>query len=161
MVGVIGFMYYWGLTLSSITMIYIIMCVGFCIDFSTHVCHAFVQSQGTDRKTRTAHSIDVAGGAVFNGAMSTIIGISTLSLSSSQIFISFFKVMFLVMIFGLIHALILLPIMLAWVGPQYSRPVQNVTEEEAELSIVWEKQSKSVIANTCSNCEDEICEHRV
>jgi hypothetical protein len=72
----------------------------FCIDFSTHVCHAFVQAKGTDRKTRTAHSIDVAGGAVFNGAMSTIIGISTLSLSSSQIFISFFKVMFLVMIFG-------------------------------------------------------------
>lgn len=67
--------------------------------------------------------------------------------------------MFLVMIFGLIHALILLPIMLASVGPQYSRPVQNVTEEEAELSTVWEKQSKSVIAN--SNYEDEICEHRV
>jgi hypothetical protein len=38
----------------------------------------------------------VAGGAVFNGAISTIIGISTLSLSLSQIFISFFKVMFLV-----------------------------------------------------------------
>ena len=159
MVGVIGFMYYWGLTLSSIAMTCIIMCVGFCIDFSAHVCHAFVQAKGTDRKTRTAHSIDVAGGAVFNGAMSTIIGISTLSLSLSQIFISFFKVMFLVMIFGLIHALILLPIMLAWVGPQYSRPVQNVTEEEAELSTVWEKQSKSVIEN--SNYEDEICEHRV
>ena len=67
--------------------------------------------------------------------------------------------MFLVMIFGLIHALILLPIMLAWVGPLHSRPVQNVTEEEAELSTIWEKQSRSVIAN--SNYEDEICEHRV
>ena len=53
MVGIIGFMYYWGLTLSSIAMTCIIMCVGFCIDFSTHVCHAFVQAQGTDRKTRT------------------------------------------------------------------------------------------------------------
>jgi hypothetical protein len=49
--------------------------------------------------------------------------------------------------------------MLAWVGPQYSRPVQNGTEGEAELSTVWEKQSKSVIAN--SNYEDEICEHLV
>jgi multidrug efflux pump subunit AcrB len=46
MVSVIGFMHFWGLTLSSITMIHIIMCIGFCVDFATHICHAFAQAGG-------------------------------------------------------------------------------------------------------------------
>jgi len=118
MIGVIGFMHFWGLTLSSVTMIHIIMCVGFCVDFSTHICHAFVQADGA-RNVRVSQALDMAGGPIFNGAISTIIGVLMLAFSSSYIFFSFFKVMFLVMVFGLIHSIFLLPVILAYIGPQY------------------------------------------
>lgn len=41
-IGMFGFMYYWDLTLSSITMIQLVMSVGFSVDFSVHICHAFL-----------------------------------------------------------------------------------------------------------------------
>jgi hypothetical protein len=42
-----------------------------------------------------------------------------LAFSTSYIFFSFFKVMFLVMVFGLVHSIFLLPVILAYIGPQY------------------------------------------
>ncbi|XP_052071555.1 patched domain-containing protein 3-like isoform X2 [Mytilus californianus] len=132
MLGVIGFIQFWGLTLSSVTMINIIMCVGFCIDFSTHICHAFVQAEGT-RNVRVSKALDMAGGPIFNGAISTIIGVLMLAFSSSFIFFSFFKVMFLVMIFGLIHSVFLLPVILAYIGPQYKNS-ENDTFEGKEIT---------------------------
>jgi predicted RND superfamily exporter protein len=110
MVGVIGFIHFWGLTLSSVTMIHIIMCIGFCIDFSTHICHAFVQADG-ERNVRVSQALDLAGGPIFNGAISTIIGVLMLAFSTSYIFFSFFKVMFLVMVFGLIRVRVMLSLM--------------------------------------------------
>jgi multidrug efflux pump subunit AcrB len=77
-----------------------------------------VQADGA-RNVRVSQALDMAGGPIFNGAISTIIGVLMLAFSTSYIFFSFFKVMFLVMVFGLIHSVFLLPVMLAYIGPQY------------------------------------------
>ena len=42
LIGMFGFMYYWDLTLSSITMIQLVMSVWFSVDFSVHICHAIL-----------------------------------------------------------------------------------------------------------------------
>ncbi|KAI8517767.1 Patched domain-containing protein 3 [Branchiostoma belcheri] len=44
--GVIGFMTLWGVNLDSVSMINIIMCIGFSVDFSAHITYAFVTGQG-------------------------------------------------------------------------------------------------------------------
>lgn len=94
------------------------MCVGFCIDFSTHICHAFVQADGP-RNVRVLQALDKAGGPLFNGAISTIIGVLVLAFSTSYVFFSFFQVIFLLVIFGLAHSFFLLPVILAYIGPEY------------------------------------------
>lgn len=119
MVGVIGFMYFWDLTLNSVTMIHIIMCVGFSIDFSTHICHSFVQAEGVDKNKRIKTALNRSGGLILNCSLSSIIGILMLAFSKSFIFFSFFKVMFIVMIFGALHAMFLLPVVLSTIGPSY------------------------------------------
>ncbi|XP_052068925.1 patched domain-containing protein 3-like [Mytilus californianus] len=124
MTSVIGFMHLWGLTLSSITMIHIIMCIGFCVDFATHVCHAYVQAKGKTRNERVAIAIDHAGGPILNGALSTIIGVLMLAFSKSFIFFSFFKVMFMVMVFGLLYSVFLLPVVLSFIGPHYNHEMK-------------------------------------
>ncbi|KAJ8322388.1 hypothetical protein KUTeg_000859 [Tegillarca granosa] len=117
MVGVFGFMYFWDLSLSSITMIHVIMSVGFSVDFSTHICHAFMTAEGTDRNSRVYVAMVRSGGPIFNSGISSIIGILFLYLSRSYVFRSFFKVMLLVVIFGQAHAVLLLPVVLSWIGP--------------------------------------------
>ena len=57
------------------------------------------------------------GPAVFNGGFSTFLAFALLWVSSSYLFVSFFKVFFLVVLFGLFHGLVLLPTVLSIFGP--------------------------------------------
>ncbi|XP_069131655.1 LOW QUALITY PROTEIN: patched domain-containing protein 3-like [Argopecten irradians] len=115
--GVLGFMHFWGLSLSSITMIHVIMSVGFSVDFSAHICHAFLTSEGRDRNARVCKALEMTAGPIFNSAVSSIVGIIMLILSESYVFVSFFRVMLLVILFGIFHGLFVLPIIFSLIGP--------------------------------------------
>ncbi|XP_021371587.1 patched domain-containing protein 3-like isoform X1 [Mizuhopecten yessoensis] len=115
--GVLGFMYFWDLSLSSITMIHVIMSVGFSVDYSAHICHAFLTSEGPDKNARVGKALDLTAGPVFNSAASSIVGIVMLIFSESYVFISFFRVMLLVILFGFFHGMFLLPVVLSLIGP--------------------------------------------
>ena len=126
MVAVVGCMYFWELTLSSVTMIHIIMCIGFSIDFSTHICHAFVNAEkpgctSEKKLERVYRAIDLAGGPILNAGLSSIVGVIMLAFSKSYIFFSFFKVMFVVIVFGTLQELIFIPIVLSLFGPVYKK----------------------------------------
>ena len=41
-IGVVGFMTLWGVNLDSISMINLIMCIGFSVDFSAHISYHFM-----------------------------------------------------------------------------------------------------------------------
>ena len=118
LVGIFGFMHFWKLTLSSITMIHLVMSVGFSVDFSAHVCAAYLISDSITREERARDAIRHAAGPVLNGATSTFLGIIVLAVSTSYIFRSFFKIMFFVIVFRLLHAVFLLSTVLAFVGPE-------------------------------------------
>ena len=120
MVGIVGFMAHWNLTLSSITMIHLIMSVGFSVDFTAHICHAYMVANGDTRNDRVAEAMKSAGGPIFNGAVSSILGILMLAFAKSYIFKSFFQVMLLVVLFGSAHALFFLPVLLSLIGPTKS-----------------------------------------
>jgi len=55
--------------------------------------------------------------AVMNGGFSSMLALSLLVTSKSHIFVSFFKIFFMICLFGLFHGLILLPVVLAILGP--------------------------------------------
>ena len=147
LVGIFGFMYYWDLTLSSVTMIHLVMTVGFSVDFSAHICHAFVSVTvaGEDkvqrrcclgkgrniRDIRVEKAIDRSGGPIINAALSSVVGILMLTLSTSYIFQSFFKLMLLVILFGLAHSVLFLPVLLSLAGP---RPNEDNKEHSSQNS---------------------------
>ena len=118
LVGIFGFMYFFDLTLSSITMIQLVMTVGFSVDFSAHVCAAYLMSDSITRQDRARDAIRHAAGPILNGATSTFLDIVVLAASTSYIFQSFFKIMLLVIVFGMLHAIFFLPAVLALLGPE-------------------------------------------
>lgn len=66
------------------------------------------------------------GPAILNGGFSTFIALALLGTSESYVFFSFFKVFVLIIIFGLYHGLIFLPVILSIVGPDsYSTAREN------------------------------------
>ncbi|ESO99297.1 hypothetical protein LOTGIDRAFT_113440 [Lottia gigantea] len=126
--GILGFLYYWDLSLSSITMIHLIMSVGFSVDFSVHVCHGFISSESETRNQKARDAIRVAAAPILNGGITSLLGICMLVGSESYIFRSFFKIMVLVIIFGLAHSMLLLPVILSLVGPKLGQADEKTTD---------------------------------
>ncbi|KAM8980880.1 patched domain-containing protein 3 [Sarcophilus harrisii] len=115
-VGVAGFMSYWNVNLDSISMINLIICIGFSVDFSAHVSYAFVSSDATNANQKAIEALDLLGYPVVQGAASTIIGVIALAAANAYIFRTFFKIMFLVILFGAAHGLIFIPVFLTFFG---------------------------------------------
>ena len=154
MTGIIGFLHFWKLTLSSVTMIHLIMCVGFSVDFTAHICHAYMIANGSNRNERVSVALTSSGGPIFNGAVSSVLGILMLSIAKSYIFRSFFEVMLLVIIFGASHALFFLPVILSLFGPDKARSVdQNGSVNNGmDMSNVDAKKIRTDSQETLSNC---------
>ncbi|XP_064603084.1 patched domain-containing protein 3-like [Liolophura sinensis] len=117
--GILGFLYWWDLTLSSITMLHLVTATGFSVDYSAHICHAVMQNGklGTSRQDVVSKALAATGGPILNGALSSFIGILFLAPSESYIFSSFFKVMLLVVLFGMAHSILFLPVFFSLFGP--------------------------------------------
>ncbi|XP_018014148.1 patched domain-containing protein 3 isoform X2 [Hyalella azteca] len=116
-IGVVGYMTLWGVNLDSISMIQLIMCIGFSVDFSAHISYAYLAAKVDTPDERVKECLYSLGLPIVQGGLSTILGIMALVLAPSYIFITFFKTVFLVIFFGAIHGLFLLPVLLSLLGP--------------------------------------------
>ncbi|KAF2366095.1 Protein patched/dispatched [Trinorchestia longiramus] len=116
-IGVIGYMTHWGVNLDPISMIQLIMCIGFSVDFTAHICYAYLSARVNTPDERVRECLYSLGLPVMQGALSTLLGVLTLIFVPSYIFITFFKTVFLVIFFGAIHGLFLIPVFLSLFGP--------------------------------------------
>ncbi|EJD74321.1 hypothetical protein LOAG_18350 [Loa loa] len=110
--GVLGFMTFWNVRLDFISMITIIMSVGFCIDFASHLAFNFAKDEGIGSFERMRNALYNVGVPIIQSASSTIIGVSFLAFIDSCVFRSFLKMIILVIIIGALHGLLILPILL-------------------------------------------------
>lgn len=102
-VGVVGYMSLWDVNLDSISMINLIMCIGFSIDFTAHICYVYMSSKCKLPKDRVREALYSLGLPIVQGSVSTILGVVALLLAESYIFLVFFKMVFLVIFFGAMH----------------------------------------------------------
>lgn len=113
-IGVYGYMSAWGVKLNPISMINLIMCIGFSVDFSTHISYSYITSSEKTGNERMRSALYAAGMPIFQGSASTILGVGILCFAPSHIFVVFSKTVFLVMFFAAMHGLVLLPVLLSF-----------------------------------------------
>lgn len=127
----------WDVRLDSISMINLIMCIGFSVDFTAHICYTFMSSPHKDPKERVRDSLYSLGLPIVQGSFSTILSVFALILADSYIFLVFFKMVFLVVFFGAMHGLFLLPVLLSLFGPgSCSRRSHKEKEKDDQISEV-------------------------
>ncbi len=116
-INIIGYMHFWDLTLDSVTIIMLVIALGLSVDYAAHIGRAFMEVPGTpDERLRLC--LENMGVAVLNGAVSTFLAVLLLGGSKSYVFITFFCQLFLCIVFGLAHGLLLLPVLMSIVNPK-------------------------------------------
>jgi len=112
-VGVIGYMTLWGVNLDAISMITIIMSIGFSVDYSAHITYGYVTSKEKRPSDRIREALGALGWPITQGAMSTILAVIVLANVPAYMIVTFFKTVFLAISLGLLHGLVFLPVCLS------------------------------------------------
>ncbi|XP_022090440.1 patched domain-containing protein 3-like isoform X2 [Acanthaster planci] len=142
--GVIGLMSLWGVSMDGVSMINIILCIGFSVDFSAHITYSFVTAPCRTGNQAAIFALHSLGMPILQGAASTVLGIIAIANSPAYIFRSFFKTMFLVMTLGLLHGILFLPVLLTLLRPcmRLGQPkpkpasdVQTTTKEDSAARV--------------------------
>ena len=107
----------WGVNLDGVALINLIMCIGFSVDFSAHISYHYLTEANKTPDERIRGSLYALGIPILQGAGSTILGVFGLAFAPSYLFVTFFKMIFLVITLGILHGLVLLPVLLSFFGP--------------------------------------------
>ena len=89
-----------------------VMSIGLSVDYNVHIAHAFLHGSGSTLEERTKYTLDLMGGSVLKGGLTTFMGTVVLSMASSTAFRIFFKVCFGTVVFGILHGVFLMPVLL-------------------------------------------------
>ena len=117
-VEILGAMYALGIVIDSVSVINIVLAVGLSIDYSAHVGHCFMVKGGDSRVARATEALADIGSSVLNGALSTFLAVAVLLFSTSYVFKTLATQFALTVVLGVIHGLVLLPVLLSLFGPK-------------------------------------------
>ena len=147
-VSLLALLYFWDDTLNMVTITNAIMSIGVTVDYNVHIAHSFKGCNDSTKNKRVIKAMDDLGVAVVNGSISTFLAIIVLSGSNSYIFTQFFKSWFAIVVFGSLHGLVLLPVILSYIGP-----AANTHGETQKVEDKSEKHQGSLKDNSQENQE--------
>ncbi|MCL4139126.1 UNVERIFIED_CONTAM: hypothetical protein GTU68_008020 [Idotea baltica] len=142
--GVIGYMSLWGVNLDPISMVTLIMCIGFSVDFSAHISYSYLTSKKGTADEKMIECLFCLGLPIIQGGLSTIVSVITFVFVPSYAYVAFFKVIFLVVTFACMHGLFIIPVLLSVADPsslnRFSKKknlyLKNLTTSKYEVSAV-------------------------
>ena len=117
LINVCGYLYFLGMNIETVSTLFLTVAQGIIVDYSAHIVHCFLKTEGQNKNERVKKSMMAIGPAVFNSGTSTFACFCLCAFGTSPITFTFFKVFTLIVLSGLFGAFIVLPIILSLVGP--------------------------------------------
>ena len=114
---VLGFMQWFDVPINASTTTILTISVGLLVDYMMHILFSYLALKGT-RVERARLALETIGTSVFLGGSSTLIGVLFLGFGQTQVFQTLFTLFVIIILVGMAHGLIFLPVVLSIVGPE-------------------------------------------
>ncbi|KAF1765638.1 hypothetical protein GCK72_005591 [Caenorhabditis remanei] len=119
--GIVVYLHLWNVNLDAVSLISMLMSIGFSVDYSAHVCYHYFAHVHEDEQLWRSHNyaetrdrlLSTFRGVawpVMQSGLSTILGMFPLMFVRAYVVAVFWKTVILVGILGMLHALVLLPV---------------------------------------------------
>lgn len=112
-----GTIYFMGLHIESMTFVSVIVSIGLLVDFLMHVLLRYYETPGNSRGEKVQGTLQTMGASIFVGGLSTFLGVLPLALGTSMIMRTVFLCFFAMIVLGVCHGLVFLPVLLSLIGP--------------------------------------------
>merc|ERR1712151_331702 len=163
-IEILGFMYALGIAIDSVSVINIVLAIGLSVDYSAHVGHCFMvkgNSNNNNNDERVIESLADIGAAVLQGAISTFLAVAVLLFSKSYVFSILSKQFALTVGLGIIHGLLLLPVLLSLFGPkpfESAEIISSPTNDDDNNKLEGTKDIGNGSSDKNGNSDSEECE---
>ena len=118
---------------------------GFSVDYATHTTHAFCHCMGQKRGLRAFEAVLLVGGPLLHCALSTQLAVIPLAFVDSPVLSVFFKMTTLVIVVGVTHGLMLLPVLLSLIGPM-QQSQQKMVQQLLALQKQYDRLEEHIVA---------------
>ena len=103
---------------SLVTYVTLVMSIGLLVDFVMHIALRYFESKEQRREDKAREVLRTMGTPVFLAGASTFLGVLPLSLASSSIIYTIVIAFIGMVVLGVTHGLIFLPVILSIIGPE-------------------------------------------
>ncbi|CAI4224991.1 unnamed protein product [Auanema sp. JU1783] len=111
--GVFGFLSLWGVGVDPVSMAALLMSIGFSVDISAHISYHYYTVKAPTARERLEDAFLNIGWPTVQGGMSTLAAMLPIIVIPNYLLMTFLKAVALVIVFGLLHGLIVLPVFLS------------------------------------------------
>lgn len=134
---VYAFMPVWDLNLNMLTMVNLVLSIGFAVDYTAHITHCFNHCKGKTRNHRVIETLLLMGLPVTEGMISTYAAVGVLSFAHKYALIVVFRMTTLVLAFAFVHGVILMPVILSLIGPMVPREIDVAEIRDGVVVSTW------------------------
>jgi Niemann-Pick C1 protein len=116
-IDMLGVMQWAGVAINPVSYVALSMSIGLIVDFLMHVLLRYYESEG-NRREKVIETLTSIGSSIMLGGITTFLGTVPLMFSTSEIFYIIFVAFMALVLLGVSHGIILLPVILSLVGTE-------------------------------------------